>query len=68
MTAAERLRKSSDDRIARGESRLSTWLSAEATTALNELTGGDTSRGAVQSAVNEALVGYKRRSVRKKPA
>ncbi|MCA8037047.1 hypothetical protein LGM46_29190 [Burkholderia arboris] len=66
MSDADRQRKSKEERIARGESKVETWISADATKALLNLTGGDTSRGAVQSPVNEALTGYKRPKSRPK--
>jgi hypothetical protein len=61
MTSAERRRRSDAAKIARGEYRLTTWISPEAYEAMLVLTGGDMSRGAVQAILNEALLNYKRR-------
>ena len=50
-------RKSSDERKAlSGERRLTTWISSEASTALDKLTGGSKDRGAIQTALEKTLI------------
>ncbi|MDF0506843.1 hypothetical protein POK33_39510 [Burkholderia cenocepacia] len=58
LSPMERRLRSDAAKLARGEHRLTTWVSAEAQEAMNTITGGDTSRGAVQGAVNSALIYY----------
>jgi hypothetical protein len=55
LTAAQRRKRSNDEKIARGERHLNTWLEADAAKALDHLTGPDATRGAISAAVNEAL-------------
>jgi len=53
----KRNRENSDSsKRARGERRLSTWIPKEAAEALDKLTGGDTTRGAVQAALVQAIL------------
>lgn len=52
---AKRRAESDEDKRARGERRLTTWLPKEAAEALDKLTGGSTERGAVQAALVRAL-------------
>jgi hypothetical protein len=58
QTAAERRKRSDADKVARGEFRLTTWISPDAHKALLRMTGEDDSRGAVQTAVNTALTSF----------
>lgn len=56
MTPAARRRKSDADKAARGELRLTSWISKEAAYALYKLTGGSDERGVIKAAVEQALI------------
>jgi hypothetical protein len=58
LTTVERRKRSDAEKIARGEFRLTTWLSSDAHAALRRMTDQDDSRGAVQAAVNTALTSF----------
>ncbi len=63
MSPAERRRKSDEEKRHRGEVRITAWISADAAAALMVLTEGRTERGAIKTAIEQALV---RASVRVK--
>ena len=52
----ERREESDASKRARGERRVSTWIPKEAAEALDKLTGGSTTKGAVQAALIQAIL------------
>jgi hypothetical protein len=58
MGTIERNQRSRAGKLKRGEIRVDTWLSPEASQALRQLTGGLTEKGVVKSIIEEALKDY----------
>lgn len=58
MTDAQRRARSRAEKIKRGEMRVDTFLSPEASQALQQITGGSAEKGAVKAALEAALLAY----------
>jgi len=61
MTPAERRRRSDAERAARGEQRVTAWLTAEASAALDAMVGPKKARAELAKVLSEAVIYYQRK-------